>query len=547
MKDIRFAKFVLIINALVPGTLLAWDAWHGKAGANPVNYAILTTGLLGLIFLTLTLLVTPLRKITGINWLFNFRKNLGLFAFFYVLAHFLIYFFKQQSGNIRDALNEILQANYLIVGSIGLLVMVPLAMTSFNRAIKKMGPKKWKALHCLTYLAAAMGALHYCMEGKVYTPKQIIFAGIITLLLLYRGYELIAWLLDKKSPRPIPLTAGPKQWTGSLRVQKIIQETHDVRTFRFVPEQGTSLPFVYQPGQYLTLSLLIDGKTVRRSYTIASTPSRPGSCEVTIKRNPDGVSSVCMHDHVKEGQSITMSASSGKFIFTGENAKGVVLLAAGVGITPLMGMIRYLTDRAWPGDIHLLYSNKTEADVIFLRELEDLQSRFKNLHVTLTLTRNESKSWNHLTGRIDAALLARTVPDLVNLPIYICGPNEMLSATRELLVSLNVPKENIFTESFGSKPTALQPATTSTFEITFARSNKMTSIPANRTILECAEDNRIPADFECRSGICGTCKCKLLSGSVLMDMQEALNDTDRENNIILLCQAKATEDVSVEL
>ena len=432
MKDIRFAKFVLIINALVPGTLLLWDAWHGRAGANPINYAILTTGLLALIFLSLTLLVTPLRKITGISWLFNFRKNLGLFAFFYALAHFAIYFLFDQARDLSHMFNEIIHRNYLIVGSIGLLVMVPLAMTSFNASIKKMGPKKWKALHRLTYLAAAMGALHYCMEGKVYTPKQIVFASIITVLLVYRGHELIEWLLGKKPLNPARMNAGPKQWMGTLRVQKIIQETHDVRTFRFVPEQGTALPFTYKPGQYLTLSLLIDGKTVRRSYTIASTPSRPGYIEATIKRNPGGVSSVCMHDQVKEGQSIAMSAPSGKFIFTGDEANAVVLLAAGVGITPLMAMIRYLTDRAWPGDIHLLYSNKTEADVIFLREIEELQSRFKNLHVTLTLTRNESKSWTHLTGRIDAELLTRTVPDLVNLPIYICGPNEMLRATRRI-------------------------------------------------------------------------------------------------------------------
>ena len=118
----------------------------------------------------------------------------------------------------------------------------------------------------------------------------------------------------------------------------------------------------------------------------------------------------------------------------------------------------------------------------------------------------------------------------------------------ELLVSLNVPNQHIFTESFGSTPTAAaSTASASTFEITFARSNKMTSIPANRTILECAEDNSVPAEFECRSGICGTCKCKLLSGSVTMDTQDALDDSDRENNVILLCQARPTEDVSVEL
>src|SRR6185369_14005605 len=92
MKDIRFAKLVLLVNALVPGTLLLWDVWHGRAGANPINYAIRTLGLLALIFLVLSLLVTPLRKIKRLSWLIHLRRLLGLFAFFYALAHFLTFF-----------------------------------------------------------------------------------------------------------------------------------------------------------------------------------------------------------------------------------------------------------------------------------------------------------------------------------------------------------------------------------------------------------------------------------------------------------------------
>src|SRR3954464_15501265 len=91
-RDVQFAKFVLLVNGLVPGALLAWDWAHGQAGANPVNYAIRTTGMLALVFVTLSLSVTPLRKLTGIGELFYFRRGLGLYAFFYALIHFCIFF-----------------------------------------------------------------------------------------------------------------------------------------------------------------------------------------------------------------------------------------------------------------------------------------------------------------------------------------------------------------------------------------------------------------------------------------------------------------------
>jgi len=149
MKDMRFAKFILLVNGLVPAALLLWDVRHGQAGANPVNYAILTTGLMALIFLCLTLLVTPLRNITGFNWLFHFRRLLGLYAFFYALAHFSIFFVFDRVLNVRDTLSEMVKRPYLIVGSVGLLAMAPLAATSTNYMIKRLGPKRWHALHRL--------------------------------------------------------------------------------------------------------------------------------------------------------------------------------------------------------------------------------------------------------------------------------------------------------------------------------------------------------------------------------------------------------------
>jgi ferredoxin-NADP reductase/DMSO/TMAO reductase YedYZ heme-binding membrane subunit len=531
----------VLLNALVPGALLVWDAWHGQAGANPVNYAIRTTGLLSLIFLCLTLAVTPLRKVSGFQALFHFRRTLGLYAFFYAAAHFSIFYVFDRVLNVWDTLSEMVKRPYLIVGSIGVLAMVPLAVTSTNYMIKRLGPKRWQALHRLAYIAAIAGAIHFYMLVKSDTRLPIAFGFVVGLLLIYRG---IAFGMRRAKTTSTDTTG----WTGELRVDRIVQETSQVKTFRLVPPGGGALPFRYLPGQYLTFTLEIDGRKVRRSYTIASTPSRPGYCEVTIKREDLGLVSRHMHDKVREGDLLRIAAASGKFTFTGKKAKRIALLAAGVGITPLMSILRYLTDRNWNGRIDMIYSCKTAKDIIFREELEDLQRRFPKLHLTVTLTRPENGSWDGPVGRIDAGMLQRTIPDLPSVPCYFCGPSEMLATTTSLLRQLGVAESNIRKESFGSGfSMAADGNGAADYAVSFSRSKKSAKIGGNRPILALAEELGIEVDTECRSGICGRCKCRMTSGSVEMETQDALNAADRRNRIILLCQARALEDVVVEI
>ncbi len=555
MKDLRFAKFVLLINGLVPGTILLWDVYHGHAGANPVNYAILTTGLLTLIFLSLTLLVTPLRKITGFSWLFHFRRTLGLFAFFYALTHFSIFFIFDRALSVHSLFTEMLKRKYLIVGSIGLFSMLPLALTSTNYMIKRMGPKRWQALHRLAYVAAIAGVVHFYMQVKSDIRLPVAFGIVIGILL---GYRLVTYLIARsKKPKletkdfPLDATREGGRWSGQLRVERIVRETPNVKTFHLVPVNGGAFPFSYLPGQFLTFTLQIDGKTVKRSYTIASTPSRQGYCEVTIKREEKGLVSRHMHDTIKEGHLLTVSAPSGKFTFTGKDSNNIALLAAGVGITPLMSILRYLTDMNWNGQIYLLYCNKTVQDIIFHEEIKELQSRFSNLHLTLTLTQTDGTNWDGNKGRIDAKLLTRVIPNVTGIPFYLCGPPDMLKATQELLHQLGIADSLIHTESFGSKPAAPANETASSlntteFTVTFAKSNKTAKILNNQPILALADQLGIEWDSECRSGICGRCKCTMVSGSVQMETQDALDNNDRQNNIILLCQARVLEDVTIE-
>lgn len=566
MKDIRFAKFLVFVNCGVPLALLAWDAYQHQLGANPVNFAIRTTGMLTLVFLLFTLLVTPVRKVTGWNWLIFSRRTLGLYAFAYGCIHFLIFFSLDRSLSVSRTLSEMLKRKYLVVGSTGLLLMVPLALTSTNGMVKRLGAARWRALHRLVYLAAIAGAIHYYMQVKSDTRQPIAMAIVLAILLGVR----LAFPRRRRAPVPVAAPPKPKIWSGPLRLVRITRETPDVQTFRLASADGGHLPFEHLPGQYLVLSLVIDDKKVVRTYTIASSPARPDFCEVTIKREENGLASGHLHSALREGDLLNVSAPAGRFTFQGKDSSSIVLIGGGVGITPLMSILRYLTDQRWAGDIYFLYCAKTPQDIIFREEIGDLQRRFQNLHVLVTLTRAAGLDWNGHTGRITSELLTRTVPNLAARPVYICGPASMMEPTIEMLQGLGVPRENIRSEAFvaakraeialtaavsnadsasaaiGASSIESSPDAPTVPTVTFALSMKTAPVAPGKSLLEISESAGLTIDFECRSGICGRCKTRLLEGSVTMEVQDALDDGDRSNNLILLCQAKSADHVTLE-
>jgi glycine betaine catabolism B len=564
----RFTKRVVILDCSVPCILLAWDAINDDLGANPVNFAIRTTGILSLIFLVLTLAVTPISRLSGWSWLGQFRRVMGLYAFFYAVIHFGLFFFFDRAGNITDTISEIGKRSYLLVGIAGLLLMVPLAVTSTNRMIQLLGPKRWKLLHRLTYLVAIAGALHFYMLVKADTTRPIVFASLFGVLFAYRlsahYLQLRADSFKYRSSGPLATTATAraKQWTGVLKVARIFTETPDVRTFRLVLPNGSKIPFDHLPGQYLNLTLEIDGRKVRRSYTIASSPTRSGYCELTVKREERGLASRFLHA-LPAGALLNISAPAGRFTFTGMESERIVMLAGGVGITPLMAKIRYLTDLGWPGSIYLIFSVKQQQDIIFRAELDELQKRFANFQLTVTLTREQSSTWMGERGRINSGLLTRVVPDLKNCRVHLCGPTEMTEPLIAMIRELGVPSELIKAESFASPsrstaentarqqvedPSPLIPADADLEGATlqFARSGNTVSHLGGKTILEIAEDQGIEIPYDCRSGICGQCKTKLLAGTVTMAAEDALEPIDRINGLILSCQARCLDDVVVD-
>ena len=206
-NDIRFGKLLVLINGAVPLALLVWDQWHHRLGANPQNFLILTTGMMTLIFLVLTMAVTPLRKVTGWNWLIQFRRMLGLYAFFYGCLHFLCFFSLDRGFSVSSTLTEMVKRKYLIVGSTALLVMLPLAITSTNAMIKRLGGKRWRALHRLAYVAAVCGVIHFYMQVKADVRLPLVFAAVLAVLL---GYRLMGYWRRPKPMTPAPAVARPR-------------------------------------------------------------------------------------------------------------------------------------------------------------------------------------------------------------------------------------------------------------------------------------------------------------------------------------------------
>lgn len=183
---VSFPKVVVFINALIPLVLLLWDLYRKQVGPNPLEFATRTTGMLTLVFLSLTVAITPLRRIFGINSLVKFRRMLGLFAFFYGSLHLLTYLWFDRLFNFLSVAADVAQRPFILFGMLAFLLMVPLAITSTNKMVKRIGGKRWARLHRLVYLAAIAGVIHFWMLVKSDIRLPLTFAFIILFLLGYR-------------------------------------------------------------------------------------------------------------------------------------------------------------------------------------------------------------------------------------------------------------------------------------------------------------------------------------------------------------------------
>ncbi|TAJ30034.1 MAG: 2Fe-2S iron-sulfur cluster binding domain-containing protein [Nitrospirae bacterium] len=487
------------------------------------------------------------------------------------------------------------------------LSLTPAAPTSTDRGVS-IGSFQVSWFHFITMIALVLFAVAMAVLGLAQRRRAAALINRLTSSapVAFAGHPVVPGAPGSPGspPRQPPAQAAPaprtdrnatapesdalparvavkKSWSGQLRVSAIYRETPHVKTFRLVDPSGGPIPFTYSPGQFLTFSADIDGKKVRRSYSIASPPTRVAYAEITVKREENGTFSDYLHDRLVVGDLLEASGPAGIFTFDGGGAESVVLIAGGVGITPLMCVVRYLTDLTWPGDIYLLFAGRSTEDFIFQEEIEYLQRRCPNLHVAATMmNRAEGTAWLGFEGQLTKQIIAQAVPEITRRQIHLCGPPAMMDAVRTMLSDLGVPQSRIKTEAFGPAIGALPPpapqtpqpppghvaavlreleavapglaSTTSTSMgpatalVRFARSDRTAPLPPDRTVLEVAESVGVPIDYSCRVGTCGICKVRLLEGKVGMEVEDALTAEDKAAGIILACQARSVGNLTID-
>jgi methionine sulfoxide reductase heme-binding subunit len=193
---LRLTKIVICLAALIPVGRLVWKYFHDGLGANPIEFITHSTGDWTLIFILITLSITPARLMTRQFWLVGVRRMVGLFAFFYGTLHFTTYIWLDQSFDVHSILKDIVKRPFITVGFAAFFLMIPLALTSTTWSIRRLGGKNWQRLHRLIYFTAILGVIHYLWLVKADRSKPLEYGALLSILLLYR---VGAWAEKRKN------------------------------------------------------------------------------------------------------------------------------------------------------------------------------------------------------------------------------------------------------------------------------------------------------------------------------------------------------------
>jgi glycine betaine catabolism B len=334
-------------------------------------------------------------------------------------------------------------------------------------------------------------------------------------------------------------------------------ETPDTQTFRLYRNEGGFLN--YLPGQYVTISKEIGGQVYKRSYSLASTPTRPGNLEITVKRDPHGgIVSNWLNDNLKAGDQLRIKGPFGRFSCAKHNDGKILMIAAGSGIVPIMSMLRWLTDTDARVNLHVLLSFRTPDDIIYRDELKLIAARHNNIKIDITLTTDAivRYQWRGLTGHINEKMIAGLIPDIAERTVYLCGPEAFMTACKKNLLGLNINPEKLFFERFtvtnpsvkalsgdSGQRLATKPGN---YRVSFTKSGKVIFADGRRTLLELAEKTGVTISHECLSGSCGECMVKCLKGKVEMTDQAEIDLADKNNGWIYCCCSYPASNIELD-
>ena len=344
----------------------------------------------------------------------------------------------------------------------------------------------------------------------------------------------------------------------ALEVSEVRPLTADAVEVTFTVPDALADDYTYLPGQYVALRKQLDGHERRRSYSICRPPER-GSLSVAIKRDLGGVFSTWANTELKAGDTLDVMSPQGTFTSTLDalDGKHVVGIAAGSGITPLMALAHTVLARSATSEFELVYTNRSTLDVMFLEELAELKDRYPSRLALHHVLSREQRTAPLLSGRIDAPKLEQMLDVLIRPETvdewFLCGPFELVQLARDTLEAKGVDASHVRYELFTTDADRVEPRhgrpvvvergePTVAIEFTLDGQSSTVDSPvsANESILNAALRVRPDVPFACAGGVCGTCRARVLEGSVAMTENYALEPDELERGYVLTCQSHPT-------
>jgi len=367
---------------------------------------------------------------------------------------------------------------------------------------------------------------------------------------------------SEKKEEVKPAHSGPQYY--DLKVKAIVQETKDAITIVFEQPQGAGI--TYKAGQFLTLIVPVQGKEVRRAYSLCTSPFVDSDLAVTVKRVEKGLMSNWLPDNLKAGQTVRIMEPMGQFTteYNAKQKRHMVLFAGGSGITPMMAILKSILSQEPESMVSLIYCNRDIDSIIFKNALDELETKDEGRLQIIHVLDNAPMNWTGYSGLLNHDMLTRLferMPDWgIDKTTYLmCGPEGMMKNVEELLAERRIPKEKVFKESFvqgtldksaTAAPAAAAGGENKTREVAIrydGMEHKVSVAPGD-TILQSALDQGIDLPYSCQSGLCTACRGKALSGKVKLDEEEGLSQSERAEGYVLTCVGHPlTDDVVIEI
>jgi uncharacterized protein len=543
----RFAWIALIAPGIV---LLVIPTLNRELGIDPLKELFHRSGEIAVWTLGAVLCLSPLRTLFPlskvVNALNRHRRSVGVTAFIYALLHVNLNFIYE--GGIQSYFASILEP-FFLAGTFGFLILLLLSATSNDWSVRKLGFALWKWIHRLAYLAALVLFYHQGTAGRGnWGIALALFIPVASLEALRISKLIVVWFFSRFMTKD-PAWAGWREFV----LEKRVAESASVTSFYLRPEDGRPLQ-TFRPGQFLTIQVDVPGQQqpAIRTYTLSDAPNE-GYFRLSVKRELQadqtaGLVSNWLHDHFKVGDKLLAKAPAGQFYLELKGDRPVVLISAGVGVTPMICMLNALTASRVQRTVFFFHGARNRREHAFAAHVKSLAATHENVRIHFAYSRRSDGDRLGADYNSHGRIGIKTVQALVPNPygdFFLCGPTAFMKEIYEDLVQWGVEIERIHFESFGPATVIGGSKNSSSTEkaipqIRFYPDSDPIAWDGRSTLLDLALNNGLKLKYGCRSGVCGTCACKLLSGKIsYLQIPIAASPKDT----VLLCCARPESDV----